>query len=164
MQIRLINENDDKNAISHVYEESWKSAYKDIIPQYYLENIKNGQWVKSLDNPEWHSLIMLDNNKIVGTSAYCKSRFDEMKNFGEIISIYLLPEYFGKGYGYNLLQASIKGLTQMGYVDIFLWVLEDNIRARRFYEKYGFKVNNRYLDINIGGKALREMQYVFHIK
>lgn len=42
MIIRLINEKDDRAAISRVYEESWKSAYKNIIPQDYLESIKKG--------------------------------------------------------------------------------------------------------------------------
>lgn len=163
MEIRLINESDDRNAISHVYEESWKAAYKGIVPQSYLESIESGRWAKALDNPEWHSLIMLDGDRIVGTSAYCASRFEDMKDFGEIISIYFLPEYFGRGYGKKLLQAAINGLSQMGYTDIFLWVLEDNIRARRFYEHYGFVASGKYMENNIGGKVLRELQYIFHV-
>lgn len=33
MEIRHINQSDDRFAISRIYEESWKFAYKDIIPQ-----------------------------------------------------------------------------------------------------------------------------------
>ena len=47
MEIRLINEQDDCFAISNVYEESWKSAYKGIIPQTYLDSIPKGHWAKS---------------------------------------------------------------------------------------------------------------------
>lgn len=164
MKIRFMNEHDDRYAISHVYEASWKSAYKDIVPQAYLDSIPEGHWVTVLDDPAWHTLIMLDGEKVVGTSSYCSSRFLDMNGWGEIISVYLLPDYCGKGYGKQLLQSAIDGLVQMGYEDIFLWVLEDNIRARRFYQSYGFEHSHVFLDYDIGGKKLREVQYVYRIK
>ena len=49
MEIRLINKNDDKKAISRIYEESWKTAYNGIIPQDYLESIPEGRWVNNLE-------------------------------------------------------------------------------------------------------------------
>lgn len=50
MEIRFVNENDSRDEISRVYEESWKSAYKDIIPKSYLDSIPKGQWITSLDD------------------------------------------------------------------------------------------------------------------
>ena len=47
----------------------------------------------------------------------------------------------------------------MGFKKILLWVLEDNVRAKQFYEKFGFKQNQRFIDDEIGGKALKEVQY-----
>jgi len=163
MEIRPVRDADDRFSISHVYEESWKSAYRGIIPQAYLDAIPVGRWAKTVDDPARHSLILLDGSKIVGTSSYGASRFVDRQGYGEIVSIYLLPEYFGLGYGTQLQQAAMGGLLQMGYPDIFLWVLEDNARARRFYERLGFQDGHTYLDDNIGGKALREMQYLRHI-
>lgn len=164
MEIRLMNEYDNRYAISHIYEASWKSAYKGIIPQAYLDSIPEGHWVQALDNPSWHTLIMLHGDIIIGTSSYCTSRFEDMNGWGDIILVYLLPNYFGKGYGKQLLQAAIDGLTQMGYTDIFLWVLEDNTQARHFYECFGFEASSAYLDDDIGGKKLREIRYVYHVK
>ena len=161
MKIRQICDEDDRYAISHVYEESWKSAYRGIIPQAYLDGIPSGRWVQTVDDPAKHSLIMLDGDKIVGTSSYGASRFADRKGFGEIVSIYLLPKYFGMGYGTQLLQATMDGLRQMGYPDIFVWVLENNWRARHFYERFGFQDGHTYLDDRIGGKALREVQYLY---
>lgn len=43
MEIRTINNADDRNAISQIYEESWKYAYKGIIPQSYLNSIPKGR-------------------------------------------------------------------------------------------------------------------------
>lgn len=159
MTIRPLSEYDDPLALSLVYEESWKHAYKGIIPQDYLDGIPRGRWAGSLTEAGRHTLVVTEGERIVGTSCCCRSRLPEMNDWGEIISIYLLPEYMGKGYGRALMTAAINMLIEMGFENIFLWVLEENHNARGFYEKMGFKPSGRYLDDNIGGKALREMQY-----
>lgn len=163
MVIRKIDSSDSREEISNVYEQSWKSAYKDIIPQDYLDSIPSGQWCGALDNPGRYNLVMLDGDKIIGTSSYCKSRFEDFKDWGEIISIYFLPEYMDKGYGKYLFKQAVEELKTMGFKQIFLWVLEDNHRARHFYEKCDFKNNGEYMDNVIGGKQLRELQYVYFI-
>lgn len=159
MTIRPLSEYDDPLALSLVYEESWKHAYKGIIPQDYLDSIPRGRWAGSLTEAGRHTLVVTEGERIVGTSCCCRSRLPEMNDWGEIISIYLLPEYMGKGYGRALMTAAINMLGEMGFENIFLWVLEENHNARGFYEKMGFKPSGRFLDDNIGGKALREMQY-----
>ncbi len=151
-------------AVSHIYEESWKFAYKDIIPKSYLESIPSGQWAAHLDQDGMNTLVMAEHGKLIGTSSYCASRFPDFPGFGEIVSIYFLPEYMGRGYGKMLLNAVIAELADLGYHDIFLWVLEENIRARRFYEKEGFVFGNQFLDDNIGGKSVREIQYCYHLR
>jgi GNAT superfamily N-acetyltransferase len=161
MQIRLLSQSDDRFEVSHVYEEGWKSAYQGIIPQSYLKSIPRGRWVEWLNNDRQHSLIMLDGTRIVGTSAYGKERLGDMENCGEIISLYLLPEYWGKGYGKQLITAAALNLCQLGYQKICLWVLEENIRARTFYQSVGFKATNQFLKDYIGGRALREVQYLW---
>ena len=54
---------------------------------------------------------------------------------GEIWAIYLSEEFWGSGYGKEMLDFSVSKLEQAGHNDIFLWVFKDNGRARRFYEK-----------------------------
>ena len=60
MEIRLMNDSDDRKAISKIYEESWKFAYQGLIPQDYLDGIPTGNWVKAVDTPGWNTLLMLD--------------------------------------------------------------------------------------------------------
>ena len=161
MEIRYIRPEDDRMAISKIYEDSWKYAYKGIIPQDYLDAIPKGRWVSNLDNPDIKTLICIDHGRIVGTSSFCKSRFEQFGDWGEVISIDLLPDYMGKGYGKLLLEAVIKELMKLGYRDVFLWVLEDNIRAKHFYERFGFSLAYDNLNDNIGGKDLKEIRYVY---
>ena len=163
IQIRYIEPTDNRIAISKIYEESWKYAYNGIIPQDYLDSIPEGQWVSNLDNPGRKTLICIDDDRFIGTSSFGKSRFEKYNDWGEIISIYLLPDYLGKGYGKILLQAAISELEKMGYKKIFLWVLRENIRAKHFYERFGFSRTDDCIDDNIGGKELQEIRYIYKI-
>lgn len=160
MEIRRLREEDDRNALSRIYEESWRFAYRGIIPRDYLDSIPKGQWAASADKPNISTLVLVADGEMVGTASFCLSRFEDMAGWGEIVSIYLLPDYMGKGLGKKLFAEAVRELEEMGFRDIFLWVLEENTNARRFYEKQGFVTNGKYLDDNIGGKSLREIQYV----
>lgn len=59
MEISYINENDNPLEISTIYEESWKFAYKDIIPQDYLNRISHGRWVDSIKKEGMSSNVIL---------------------------------------------------------------------------------------------------------
>lgn len=108
--------------------------------------------VKNFDIPGWKTLVCIVDGRYVGTSSFCKSRFDQSSDCGEIISIYFLPEYMGKGYWKKLLEASTLALNKMGFDELFLWMLDDNITAKNFYEHLGFLQIEDYLDDTIGAK------------
>lgn len=161
MEIRFIAPTDDRSEISRVYEESWKFAYKGIVPQSYLDSIPEGRWASKVDSLDRKTLVCVESGKIIGTTSFSKSRFAQFSDWGEIISIYLLPNYMGRGYGKALLEAAVAELKTMDYKNVFLWVLEESSRARKFYEKMGFTLADDYLDDNIGGKNLREIRYIY---
>ncbi|MBP5280747.1 MAG: GNAT family N-acetyltransferase [Erysipelotrichaceae bacterium] len=164
MQIRYLDKKDDRYAISRIYEEGWKHAYKGIIPDDYLNRIKPGQWANNLDIEGWHNLVCIENESYIATSTFSRSRDERHPDWGEIISIYVLPEYIGKGYGNKLLKTALNELKKMGFNDVFLWVLEDNHQARSFYEKNGFIYNGDRSVIKLGGKELTEVRYFFHFE
>ena len=161
LEIRYITESDDMHAVSKVYEESWKYAYQGIVPQGYLDGIPAGQWASRIERADRKNLVMVQDGIIIGTSDFGRARIEEMIGFGEIISLYFLPEYMGKGYGRVLLQAVISELKKMGFDKVFLWVLEENQNARHFYEKCGFVQTEHCLFSDIGGRKLKEVQYCY---
>ena len=163
MEIRKVVKTDDFNAISRIYALSWKEAYKNIVPQQYLDDISENNWADKLRNSSYDAYIIIENGIYIGTSSICAARDKEMGGWGEIISIYLLPEYFGKGYGKPLFDNSVNALKNMGYDKIYVWVLEQNMRARKFYEKNGFSLLDKKL-INIGGKDLPEVRYIYRVE
>ena len=70
----------------------------------------------------------------------------------------------GKGYGKKLLEATILELNKLGFDELFLWVLDDNIAAKNFYEHFGFLQTEDYLVDTIEGKELREVRFIYRNK
>lgn len=160
IKIRAMSNADDMLAVSSIYEQSWRYAYRGIIPDEYLDSIPSGRWADGLQVPGRNSLLLFDDDKLLGTASYGEARMDDMKGYGEIVSIYLLPEAIHKGYGKKLMQSVIAELKKSGFSKIYLWVLEDNSRARRFYERFGFTLSGRKRTDIFAGKELKELQYI----
>lgn len=120
---------DDVREISRIHALSWKSAYKGIVPQGYLDELKLDFWVPAFETWLKENLVtaqlVLENGSPVGCVAYGKARDQSLPNWGEIISIYLLPDYFGKGYGSILLNSALSDLKKSGYQKVYLWVLRE---------------------------------------
>lgn len=57
---------------------------------------------------------------------------------GEIYALYLNPDYWGVGLGGELMTAAVDALRAEGWREARLWVLEDNVRAQRFYLRHGW--------------------------
>ena len=49
MEIRKLHAGDDLFAVSRVYEESWRGAYRGLLPQEYLDALPAGNWVPYLE-------------------------------------------------------------------------------------------------------------------
>ncbi len=60
------------------------------------------------------------------------------ENAVEICEFYVEPFFKGKGIGRELIQCVIKEAAEIKKQRIFLWVLEANLSARKFYEVSGF--------------------------
>lgn len=159
MEVRYITQKDNLLEISNIYENSWKYTYKDIIPKDYLNSIPTGQWANNINKSNRNNLVLIEDGMLIGTAGFGKSRWEQYSDYGEIVSIYFLPEYIGKGYGRLLLNRCIEELKQCGFHKVLLWVLEENRRARDFYENNGFVCSEVFMDDNIGGKDLREVMY-----
>jgi GNAT superfamily N-acetyltransferase len=55
--------------------------------------------------------------------------------------LYVLPEWWSRGVGRALHDYVLEQLRAAGSAECHLWVLEDNDRARRFYERLGWHVD-----------------------
>ena len=166
---KVLSEEAYDYALNHIA--CWQDAYKGIIPDDYLENMpaqleKRVEWNRqTLNDPgDCEYLCATYDDKMIGRLVYSKCR-DEDKaetNTGEIHAIYLQASYWNKGYGKQMMDFAINGLRNAEYQEAIVWVLDDNNRARLFYEKYGFVLDGTSKEIEIG-KTLTEVRYVLNL-
>lgn len=57
---------------------------------------------------------------------------------GEVNAIYVLPQAWGTGVGRRLMSAAVERLSDAGFTEAILWVLDTNARARGFYAAAGW--------------------------
>ena len=57
---------------------------------------------------------------------------------GQLVGLHVLPPEWGKGIGSDLHDAALAVLSEAGYHDAGLWVIAENNRARRMYERRGW--------------------------
>lgn len=161
MQIRLAGPRDDAFRLSRLYAQSWKWAYRSILPQAYLDAIPEDRWAFVLHAGPGRSLLAVEGDEYVGTVSFGRSRdlAEDSGLWGEVYSVYLLPSYARRGIGSRLLRKAVGQLHKEGYAGVYLWVLEENLRARRFYEKNGFVCSDGRKEAEIGGRRLWKLRY-----
>ncbi|KZL92488.1 mycothiol acetyltransferase [Clostridium magnum DSM 2767] len=158
---------EDVKIISNIYALSWKTAYRGLIPQKYLDELRDDFWVGTFENWITTKVITADilsvDNFPVGGIAYGKSRDEKLTDWGEIVSIYVHPDHYRLGYGKILLDTALKFMREDGYKKCYLWVLEQNENAKCFYEKNGFRCNKDQFEFQIMGKQLTDLRYVLDL-
>lgn len=145
---------------SRIYALSWKKAYEGIVPEEYLASLSVDRWTHILAESSYTGFLLTDKGRYIGTSSVGAGRDEGMDGWGEIISLYILPDFWDQGYGRRLFQHAAKHLRQQGLDRIYLWVLEENIRARSFYELLSLVPDGKQKIIRIGEKDLKEIRYV----
>ena len=141
---------------SLVHWQTWREAYDDLLPADFQETMTLEKCrFFSQKYPE-NTLIAMDGKKVVGFISYGNFRGETIQA-GEIIALYVLKDYYGKGVSKQLMHAAFVALDQ--FSEIYLWVLKDNKRAIAFYQKMGFTFDGQE-KIRELGKPVKELRMV----
>ena len=118
-----------------VHWKSWHEAYSEIVSQEYLDRLTLEKCEKiAFSRPE-NTIVAIENGTVIGFVCY-GDRGEEAPDVGEIFALYVLADHYGKGVGRKLMEAGLAQLKR--FPQVCLWVLKENRRAIRFYEKCGF--------------------------
>ena len=141
---------------SLVHWQTWREAYDDLLPADFQETMTLEKCrFFSQKYPE-NTLIAMDGKKVVGFISYGNFR-DETIQAGEIIALYVLKDYYGKGVSKQLMHAAFVALDQ--FSEIYLWVLKENKRAIAFYQKMGFTFDDQEQILKLG-KPVKELRMI----
>jgi RimJ/RimL family protein N-acetyltransferase len=166
MEIRKATIADIPN-ISRIHALTWKAAYQGLVPQTFLDELKEDNWTEVFTDSIGRRLLtvqlIFDGGKPAGCISYGKSRDNGLPDWGEVVSFYLLPQYWGKGYAKLLMDTAMADLSR-NFRNVYLWVLKENKRARRFYEKNHFRWNNEEAEFELQGQKLADVRYVYSFR
>ena len=141
----------DEKITAYIQAESWKSGFGNIISAEEMEKHTNIARIEQMHaNVLTHHIaegsILSVDDKSHCIAFWSKSREEGDDNRAELICIHSLQENWGKGYGSVMMEQVLKDIKNAGYPEVILWVFEDNIRARRLYEKWGFVLTEEKKD------------------
>lgn len=123
---------EDMKQLGHVMAVSFRSAFSGFISQKTLDACAREEGcIALLEGIFREGSIHFLTGENKGFLAWQRT-----SEGGEIVAIHSLPESWGTGLGHALIT---EGLNQIGETRVFLWAFEENTRARRFYEKHGFR-------------------------
>ncbi|WP_327733127.1 GNAT family N-acetyltransferase [Streptomyces nojiriensis] len=159
--VRMMTEA-DVAAVSEIRVTGWQAAYAGIVPRSYLDRMTveadAHQRRKYFTKPDKSTidLVAVDaEGAVVGWACLGPSRTAA----GELYALYVQPSLIGSGIGRALLQAVHANALTSGFGSVLLWVLTDNTRARRFYERAGYVADGAVQADDYDGVSLTEVRY-----
>jgi RimJ/RimL family protein N-acetyltransferase len=159
----------DAYDVATVHVRSWQSAYRNIIPDSFLDGMNIEKQAERFTNDinEYRGktfyYVAENDGRIIGNLVLSGCRDDDKGDAGEVIAMYLHPEQWDKGFGRQMMEYAVAELESLGYKEIVIWVLEENHRARKFYEKCGFTPDGTKKELCID-KPLVVVRYVNRVE
>lgn len=137
---------EDASGIARAQVGAWHAAYKGIISQDYLDNysveMRTARWETILTGdslPGGKTFVMEAADGICGFASIADARDEDVpENTGELVAIYVHPDFWSQRCGHALHKQALEALARNGYDLVILWVLEGNARARAFYQAHGW--------------------------
>ena len=123
---------EDMAQAGHIMAVSFRTAFADFVSQQTMDACAQEDNCAAMlegicREGKMHFLIGENSGMLV---------WQTVQDSAEIVAIHSLPESWGTGLGHAMLE---EALNQIGDQPVFLWAFKENKRARRLYEKHGFR-------------------------
>ncbi|PEW26269.1 GNAT family N-acetyltransferase [Bacillus cereus] len=144
---------DDIPGIAKVNVDSWKTTYKGIFADEFLENItyeqREKQWeniFQQEDKSQYRFVAETLDGIIIGFIDGGVERSGAYNCDGELYAIYLLQSYQGMKIGQQLFQALLSECINNDMQSLLVWVVTNN-PSKKFYEKFNpEKIDTKFLE------------------
>ncbi|MEV4757458.1 GNAT family N-acetyltransferase [Micromonospora sp. NPDC049559] len=154
----------DLPAVGALHQRSRVAAYRDLVPAEALAAISPesmGRWWTERwpYERETHLLTVAERDGSLAGFTYVGPAETGEPDVGELYAIHLDPLEQGRGVGRALMIDALATLHGRGWRHAVLWVLAGNERARRFYERGGWRPDGVERQGNIGPAVTRQLRY-----
>jgi ribosomal protein S18 acetylase RimI-like enzyme len=155
----------DADAIGRVQVESWRAAYRGLLPDDAIAGFDVRQrqqlWREGLSRtprPGSATFVVEEIGEVIGFASVGGSREPNAVQEGELYAIYLHPTCWGRGIGRALIQRAEESLRASGFRSAILYVIEGNERGERFYRAAGWEADGSKVEA-FQGATVTEARY-----
>lgn len=151
-------------AVAQVHVRSWQAAYRALLPNEYLDQLRPEDRAARYDfshtDPQKpYTQVAESKGQIVGFATTAPARDADCDGLGELLALYVAPEQWGHGVGRQLAASARQRLTDEGFAEAVLWMLEGNVRADIFYRNDGWLPDDSHKQDTIWGITVQEIRY-----
>ena len=152
----------DAEALAKLFADSWRQAYRGIIPHSHLELIidrRGPHWWRKAVRSRDSVVTLTVGEEIAGYSSYGADRSRGGER-GEIYELYVTPSHQGLGFGEYLFEACRHELDKRKFRGLVVWALADNTMATDFYWRRGGRPFAEVED-RVGGRPIAKIGFVW---
>ncbi|MBT8225318.1 MAG: GNAT family N-acetyltransferase [Dactylosporangium sp.] len=155
---------EDSGTVAALHLRSWRAGYTGIMSPATIAGLDLADWTRRTRQwyvevpPGVQHLVAVDTTTatLAGITSIGAYRIDERSDVldeaaGEVYGLYVDPPSWGRGAGRALMRAALSALWTAERWPVRIWVLRDNGRARRCYERWGFAVDGTTAAVAIAG-------------
>lgn len=153
----------DAQEIARIIVSAWKSAYKGIIDQSYVDNMKAEKFIEIMESnieQKRESIFLYRENEKAAGFILGKLLNNSPYNC-EIVGLYVLPEFQNMGTGAKLLAHAKKFYSQLNCRKMIIWTLKGAKNNSFYIKKGGIIAEEKAL--NIGDKEYAGIGFVFDL-
>jgi len=156
----------DAEPIADLHARSWRENYRGAFRDAYLDGDlpaeRLGVWRERLDRPRDNQLVRL---AVAGTNlvGFVCAYGAEDPRWGSLVdNLHIAHDFKRNGVGSVLMrQAGAWLAARYPDLEVYLWVLEVNSSARRFYEQLGARNAGVSTMETHGGAVVRSCRYTW---
>ena len=156
---------EDVEAIAGISVRGWRFAYRGHVPDEILDGLSEEErargWGERVRHPgDTRAWVVEREGSVVGFAFTGPGRDPDLPpTAGDVYALYVEPAAVGTGLGRELLARAVDDLRKRGFQPIVVWVLRENERARRFYERTGFREDGATKVEDYEGAPMHEVRY-----
>ena len=155
---------EDALAVARVHVRSWQAAYRGLLPDEYLQQLRPEDRARNYDfatddplKPQ--TMVGVEDGVIAGFVTTGPWRDVSLPGYGELLALYVDPAHWGRGLGVELVSAARRRLFDGGFRFAALWLLAGNVRADRFYLRDGWMPDGEEKTDVLWGVTVNECRY-----